>query len=72
MNSYRLLVIIVCLTMFSCKDIAEKSEVSQENGTSKTQKRDYKTYCNPIDIDYSYMSHYRAKNKLYQMDYKMR
>lgn len=26
--------------------------------------RDYKTYCNPIDIDYSYMSHYRAENKV--------
>lgn len=26
--------------------------------------RDYKTYCNPIDIDYTYMSHYRAKRNV--------
>ncbi len=31
---------------------------------SKTDKRNYKTYCNPIDIDYSYMSHYRARNNV--------
>ncbi|MDX1406917.1 MAG: family 43 glycosylhydrolase [Saprospiraceae bacterium] len=26
--------------------------------------RTYRTYCNPIDIDYSYMSHYRAENNV--------
>ncbi|MCM5661855.1 family 43 glycosylhydrolase [Galbibacter mesophilus] len=25
-------------------------------------KKDYKTYCNPIDIDYTYMSHYRGRS----------
>lgn len=29
-----------------------------------TGERNYKTYCNPIDIDYSYMSHYRARNNV--------
>lgn len=24
----------------------------------------YRTYCNPLDIDYSYMSHYRAENNV--------
>jgi len=28
------------------------------------EKKSYHTYCNPIDIDYSYMSHYRAKNRV--------
>ncbi len=28
---------------------------------SQQEAKQYKTYCNPIDIDYSYMSHYRAK-----------
>ncbi|UJH66367.1 family 43 glycosylhydrolase [Allomuricauda sp. SCSIO 65647] len=27
-------------------------------------KKEFKTYCNPLDIDYSYMSHYRAKNNV--------
>ena len=32
-----------------------------QNGDS-TKK--YRTYCNPLDIDYSYMSHYRARNNV--------
>ena len=32
--------------------------------SSSAEKRNYKTYCNPIDIDYSYMSHYRAANNV--------
>lgn len=28
------------------------------------EQKNYTTYCNPIDIDYSYMSHYRAKNNV--------
>ena len=27
-----------------------------------SEPRDYTTYCNPIDIDYTYMSHYRARS----------
>ncbi len=27
-------------------------------------KKEFKTYCNPLDIDYSYMSHYRARNNV--------
>lgn len=29
-----------------------------------TAQKNFKTYCNPIDIDYTYMSHYRAKNNV--------
>ncbi|MEZ4810665.1 MAG: family 43 glycosylhydrolase [Allomuricauda sp.] len=29
-------------------------------------KGDFTTYCNPIDIDYSYMSHYRTNNVSYR------
>ena len=25
-------------------------------------KEEYETYCNPIDIDYTYMSHYRGRS----------
>ncbi len=39
---------------------------SQTHGTIMDKHvaamKQYQTYCNPIDIDYSYMSHYRAKN----------
>lgn len=36
-----------------------------ENGSKETNKlKNFKTYCNPIDIDYSYMSHYRANNNV--------
>ena len=30
--------------------------------TTLSRAQEPKTYCNPIDIDYSYMSHYRAKS----------
>lgn len=43
---------MVFLTTFS---------VFSQNGDS-TKK--YRTYCNPLDIDYSYMSHYRARNNV--------
>lgn len=40
---------------------------SQNQGTDSKEsnpRKNFKTYCNPIDIDYSYMSHYRAKNNV--------
>ena len=37
-------------------------EQPKNNIWQKGKERDYKTYCNPIDIDYTYMSHYRARN----------
>lgn len=36
------------------------SGFSQEQDIKR--KEDFKTYCNPLDIDYSYMSHYRASH----------
>lgn len=52
-------IIISILFLFvSCKQKEEAvfSDVTIENN--------FKTYCNPIDIDYSYMSHYRANNNV--------
>ncbi|WP_422107656.1 family 43 glycosylhydrolase [Winogradskyella sp.] len=57
----KLTVIIIALCFFSCETV-EKKDI--ETTDKVDVKRDYKTYCNPIDIDYSYMSHYRAKNKV--------
>ncbi|MDD7887531.1 family 43 glycosylhydrolase [Flavivirga sp. 57AJ16] len=56
--------ILIMLTFFSCKNRSDGAVVSKENTSKETNKRNYKTYCNPIDIDYSYMSHYRAKNNV--------
>lgn len=51
------------LGIYACKDHTEtKSSTNPKDQT--VAKRHYKTYCNPLDIDYSYMSHYRAKNKV--------
>lgn len=34
------------------------------NAQQKIPLRNYKTYCNPVDIDYTYMSHYRANRNV--------
>ncbi|QLE01479.1 family 43 glycosylhydrolase [Galbibacter sp. BG1] len=34
----------------------------QLNAQETLSKKDYKTYCNPIDLDYTYMSHYRGRS----------
>ena len=52
--------VLSLMLLLSCADNSK----NQINSTAKTSKRDFKTYCNPIDIDYSYMSHYRAKNRV--------
>ncbi len=38
--------------------------VSVSFSQSRNTPKEYRTYCNPIDIDYSYMSHYRARNNV--------
>lgn len=50
MKQYKLFLFIAAYNFFSVNG-------QQEQGQ-------FKTYCNPINIDYSYMSHYRAKNKV--------
>ena len=58
------IIVVFSLSFYACKNASEQTEDREDNLTVKLEKRDYKTYCNPIDIDYSYMSHYRAKNKV--------
>lgn len=51
-------VLIISLTLLtSCK-------INDKNSLQENEQNNFKTYCNPIDIDYSYMSHYRAKNNV--------
>ncbi|WP_338357762.1 family 43 glycosylhydrolase [Yeosuana marina] len=54
--------LITVLFFFSCH--TEKEQKADQISTLSETKKSFKTYCNPIDIDYSYMSHYRAKNKV--------
>ncbi|TGV02174.1 family 43 glycosylhydrolase [Flavivirga rizhaonensis] len=51
----------------SCNEKTKSHKVgniSNNKEISENTKKHYKTYCNPIDIDYSYMSHYRARNNV--------
>jgi xylan 1,4-beta-xylosidase len=53
------------LIIYSCNTPENKKLIKKVSGVELTEpKQGYTTYCNPIDIDYSYMSHYRAKNKV--------
>ena len=58
-----LLALLIILIFISCNTQSETKTFS-DNHSQVEQKKNYRTYCNPIDIDYSYMSHYRAKNKV--------
>ena len=60
----------ICLSVIAitaCKENNDSNENEQQasaENTVKHSKNDFTTYCNPIDIDYSYMSHYRAENNV--------
>lgn len=55
MKGYSPYYLLCLLTLAACSQPTDHSL-----NTSEFQEKQYKTYCNPIDIDYSYMSHYRA------------
>ena len=59
MNNANLIYILFFL-FISCNRPEKQTTVTAEVKNTSSEK-DYKTYCNPIDIDYSYMSHYRAR-----------
>ncbi|HPD87758.1 MAG TPA: hypothetical protein PLS06_10655 [Proteiniphilum sp.] len=49
------LILLVAIMQLSCD--TERQEIKP----MATADRSQSTYCNPIDIDYTYMSHYRAE-----------
>jgi len=61
MRKALLFISLIILTL-SCRKAPEKAEKTPPGNDAP--KRTFKTYCNPIDIDYSYMSHYRARNNV--------
>ena len=56
----KLIILSVLSICLSCNNKQQAADISKPS----SEKKAYKTYCNPIDIDYSYMSHYRAKNNV--------
>lgn len=40
--------------------------LEENNSANTSAKHQYKTYCNPIDIDYTYMSHYAFREVAYR------
>ncbi|WP_286757380.1 family 43 glycosylhydrolase [Roseivirga sp. UBA838] len=50
------------LLLLACSG-PEQHQPKVSFSTAQEQKH-YKTYCNPLDIDYTYMSHYRANNNV--------
>ena len=62
-NMRSLLLLLIATVIFSCK-LEKDNQTTESLNANNGNKRDYKTYCNPVDIDYSYMSHYRAENKV--------
>ena len=56
------LTFVITLFLISCSK-SELKQVTSKNKASET-KKNFKTYCNPLDIDYTYMSHYRARNNV--------
>ena len=45
----------------SCNHHPQGSDLHPDGNTRAAAVRSQTTYCNPIDIDYTYMSHYRAE-----------
>ena len=54
--------ILSLIFLISCDKNEKKS--NQIDTSDSEVKNNFTTYCNPLDIDYSYMSHYRAKNNV--------
>lgn len=58
---FKLTAIFLLFIIWSCR---EDSQPTKEPSAAAQQKFNYETYCNPINIDYSYMSHYRARTNV--------
>lgn len=55
MNKNHILFLILLPFVSGCRGPENQAEM-----TGIPPEKHYRTYCNPIDIDYTYMSHYRA------------
>lgn len=57
------LIIVLLIGFVACKEKTTKNSVEP---VKKVTKRDFQTYCNPLDIDYTYMVYNSNKNKSYR------
>jgi len=55
------LILMTALLQLSCNRDRQESESLSDGNSTTAPGRRQTTYCNPIDIDYTYMSHYRAE-----------
>lgn len=60
----RYLPFILLLLLAACQQPSEVPELV--TGTDRAERTGFQTYCNPIDIDYSYMSHYAYRGVSYR------
>lgn len=59
----RLFLYFSIILLVSCNSEKKQDLIKDSLENNKTDaKKNFKTYCNPIDIDYSYMSHNRSQN----------
>ena len=55
------LILLTAMLHLSCTQKQQGSEPLAGSNSPAATVRNQTTYCNPIDIDYTYMSHYRAE-----------
>lgn len=63
LNVFGIFLFLLALT--ACEENSETVNLdieTQNKNTVEHSKNNFTTYCNPIDIDYSYMSHNRSEN----------
>lgn len=58
-----LLFILFSISCINKEQRDDRERSNRERSGIRTGKN-FKTYCNPIDIDYTYMSHYRARTNV--------
>jgi hypothetical protein len=55
------LILLTAMMHLSCNHHPQGSDLLPDGNNRAAAIRSQNTYCNPIDIDYTYMSHYRAE-----------
>lgn len=55
---------MVFLITGSCEENTKEGQIGKRSEKKEDTYKEFTTYCNPLDIDYSYMSHYRARNNV--------
>ncbi|PQV51417.1 F5/8 type C domain-containing protein [Jejuia pallidilutea] len=66
-NKINIIVCLISLVCFQyCKDTKLGSEKNHKDQTQISVKHNHETYCNPLDIDYTYMVYNSSRNLSYR------